>query len=637
MNPPKRTPQSRPAPAPKEEGGLVLDYAHLARLCLKHWKWLAGSVILGAIAGMLYGMSQMTIYSATSTILVEGQNMAPGFETVKTGKALGVDLIPTYVELLQNRELADRVVRKNKLNENPDFFGPDTAVPASEDYAGALLSNLTDVRRRPLTTLIDITVEHHDPKMAKLLADEMAQAAIEQARDETGTGVNALADSFQNEIVQMQKQLAEAENKVLDYQKTHPGGLGLEDNYNQSGKQVEELESQYNQKQTEVSLLRERYGENHPRLVEAEHEADQLREQLNRASDTTLSQGGTAVEYRQLSAQASSIREQLAQLQKAYQEANVTAHVSTPGISIAAPAQMPWGPIRPDKTKDVALGAFAGLLGGVAFILGLYFIDRSVRTVSQAESVLNTPVIAAVPILPETERKDGLPTYADPQSFVAESFRGLRASLLLHDRQNPLKTILVGSAIPGEGKSFCAANLAATFAQAGLKTLLIDGDLRLPTAHTYFSVEEKGVAGGFPAVLSGRLPLAKGVQPSLITNLDLLLTHQPAESPAELLSSPSLARMMQEAAAAYDRVVLDSAPLNAVSDTMLLLPHTDAILLVVRAGSTPASESKAALGRIHSSRQRALGLILNYLAPHTLKAYAYGYSYGQKPPTKNAK
>jgi Mrp family chromosome partitioning ATPase len=110
-----------------------------------------------------------------------------------------------------------------------------------------------------------------------------------------------------------------------------------------------------------------------------------------------------------------------------------------------------------------------------------------------------------------------------------------------------------------------------------------------------------------------------------------------ADSPAELLSGVRLPLLMDEVASKYDRVVIDSAPLNAVSDTMLVMPKADGILLVVRAALTPVSETKAALQRIYSSKMKPLGLILNYLAPHTLKSYSYGYSYGQKPKEQNAK
>ena len=227
----------------------------------------------------------------------------------------------------------------------------------------------------------------------------------------------------------------------------------------------------------------------------------------------------------------------------------------------------------------MGMGALAGLFCGACFILGVYFVDSSIRTVGQAESTLGLPVIAAIPILTESDGRSILPTFSDPQSFVAESFRGLRASLILHDRENPLKTILVGSAIPGEGKSFCAANLAVAFAQAGLKTLLIDADLRLPTLHTYFNIPAEEESTGFTDVLSGRSTLDSAVIASPIPTLSLLLTTVAAESPAELLSGIRLPLLMDEAAEKYDRIVVDSAPLNAVSDTMLIMQKADAVLL----------------------------------------------------------
>ena len=388
--------------------------------------------------------------------------------------------------------------------------------------------------------------------------------------------------------------------------------------------------------ENQVILLRERYGENHPKLIQAEQLANELQNQVNKAQDANLGEDKVSIGYNALKSESDSLKVQLQNMRKALNEADVTTHVANPGISVASEADLPIAPIRPSKSKSAAVGAFMGLIAGMCFIFGLYFIDGTIRTVSQAEGTLALPVIAAIPILTEIDGKSILPTFSDPQSFVAESFRGLRASLLLHDRENPLKTILVVSAVPGEGKSFCAANLAVAFAQAGLKTLLIDADLRLPTLHTYFNVPENKGNGGFANVLSGKQQLASAAITSPIPTLDLLLTINPADSPAEMLSSNRLPLLLDEVAAKYDRVVLDSAPLNAVSDTMLIMPKADAVLLVLRASSTPASESKSALQKIYSSKMKPLGLILNYLAPHTLKSYAYGYSYGQKPKEKNA-
>ena len=385
-----------------------------------------------------------------------------------------------------------------------------------------------------------------------------------------------------------------------------------------------------------MTLLKERYGENHPKLIQAEAILDQLRKDLARAQE-----GATAsyesIAYGELQSVAASDKLQYDNMLKDLDAAQVAVHVEAPAISVADEAQVYHAPVRPNKKEAVAIGGLAGLFCGLAFISGLYFIDHSIRTVAQAEAALSLPVIAAIPILTEKDGKTILPTFSDPQSFVAESFRGLRAALLLQDRVHPLKTILVASAIPGEGKSFCGANLAVAFAQAGLRTLLIDADLRLPTIHTYFNLSTNETSDGFTDVLSGQANLATAIIPSSLANLSLLLTTTPAESPAELLSGARLSALLGEAAKMYDRIVIDSAPLNAVSDTMLIMPDADAILLVVRASQTPASECKSALDKIYSSKMKPLGLILNYLPPHSLKTYAYGYSYGQKPKEKHTK
>jgi succinoglycan biosynthesis transport protein ExoP len=413
--------------------------------------------------------------------------------------------------------------------------------------------------------------------------------------------------------------------------------VGAGDGQSTNESALGDLNKQLSDAEEQVTLLEERYGPEHPKLIAAKELVEELREQLRKAQGTAVSGSGDVSDYASLKSNVDSYQAQLSAMLQELHTVQEQVSLQMPAISVEEEATMPYAPVRPNKPRIIATGGLIGLVCGLGFIMALYFMDSSLRTVSQAEATLGLPVIAAVPILTESDGRSVLPTYSDPHSFVAESFRGLRASLILHDREHPLKTVLVGSAIPGEGKSFCAANLAVAFAQAGLKTLLVDADLRLPTMHTYFNIGPTGAPGGFTEVLAGRTTLASAVVTSQIPNLFLLLTVDAADSPAELLSGIRLPLLLDEAAQAYDRIVIDSAPLNAVSDTMLILPKADAILLVVRAAQTPAGECKAALQKISSSNLKPLGLILNYLAAHTLKSYAYGYSYGQKPKEKNAK
>jgi polysaccharide biosynthesis transport protein len=636
MNPPRKTSSSRSSQE-KEAAPLSLDYDFLWRLCLKHWKWLAGGVLLGVIAGYGYAATQTSIYAAKATILIPARDTSlPGVEGDLGADVTSADMIKTYEQLLQTKELPARVVKSQHLNENAEFLGDGVNPPISEDAAAGMLADETTVRIRPLTRLIDITVEHHSPQMAELLANQLAQESILQQFEQKTGSASSASDYLQKEVDRLRQKVSDAEHALQDYQTLHKLSGPLDGADDAADLRLKDLNQEYINAQAQVTLLEERYGPEHPKLIQARAMVDELRDEVSKAQDDAQTSSIKNIDYNTLRSEAASARAQLDSTQKELLNTESAQHVAITGMRVTEEAQA-YGPVRPNKTKAVALGGFVGLLCGMGFVLGLYFLDSSIRTVSQAESVLGLPVIAAVPILTEEDGRSVLPTFSDPQSFVAESFRGLRASLILHDRENPLKTILVASAIPGEGKSFCAANLAVAFAQAGLKTLLIDADLRLPTLHTYFNVPSSEESSGFTDVLAGRATLATAVVASPIPTLGLLLTTTAADSPAELLSGIRLPLLMDEAAQLYDRIVIDTAPLNAVSDTMLIMQKADAILLVVRAAQTPASESKSALQKISSGKMKPLGLILNYLAPHTLKSYAYGYSYGQKPKEKNAK
>jgi polysaccharide biosynthesis transport protein len=635
MNPARKTSPSR-GTQEKETAPLSLDYDHLWRLCLKHWKWLAGGIVAGLFLGFFYAASQISIYEAKATILVPAKDPnASGGDDVGQPDVTSGDMIKTFEQLLQTRELPERVVKSEHLNENPDFL-PGGMTSVSEDTATTMLAEDVTVHIRPFTRLIDITVDHQSPKMAEFLANRLAQESILQDFEQRTGGSSTYSDQLQKEVARLRQKLLESKRALEEYQSAHNMGGTIDDPEDVGDLRLKDLNQQYINAQTQVTLLQERYGPEHPKLIQAKQLMEELRNEVSKAQEDAMTSSGKNIEYSTLKSEVEEDQAQLDNTSKELDTIQSSAHVEISGISVAQEAEA-YGPVRPNKIKLVALGGFGGLICGLGFIMGLYFVDTSLRTVSQAEGALSLPVIAAIPILTESDGRSILPTYSDPQSFVAESFRGLRASLILHDRENPLKTVLVVSAIPGEGKSFCGANLAVAFAQAGLKTLLIDADLRLPTLHTYFNLPSNEAGNGFPDVLAGRATLATAVVPSPIPTLELLLTTAAADSPAELLSGIRLPRLMDEAAGKYDRIVIDSAPLNAVSDTMLIMPKADAILLVIRAAQTPMSECKSALQKIYSSKMKPLGLILNYLAPHTLKSYAYGYSYGQKPKEKYAK
>jgi polysaccharide biosynthesis transport protein len=332
-------------------------------------------------------------------------------------------------------------------------------------------------------------------------------------------------------------------------------------------------------------------------------------------------------------------------------------------VSIAEHATLPYGPASPDPVKAIALGLLGGLAAGLAFVYGADALDRSLKTVDEAESYLDLPVLSAVPeTVPEKKaansNRAGTPesrlTYRlvaeAPEGPVAESFRNLRACLSLLGPEAERKVFLFTSALPNEGKSFASANYALALAQQGHRVLLIDGDLRRPNLHKIFldAAQTSGPQNevqGIVDFLVGETNLEEATRPVLARDVDvaskdrsgdgkfttstggqlsILAGGRRAPNPAELLSGHSFGELIAEAGRLYDRVVVDSAPLIAVSDTLLMMPYVQTVTLVVRAAKTPRNAIQRAISLLATAGARPAGIILNRL-PHRRGAGHYYY------------
>ena len=245
-------------------------------------------------------------------------------------------------------------------------------------------------------------------------------------------------------------------------------------------------------------------------------------------------------------------------------------------------------------------------------MLGLYALDNSIRTIDQAERAFGLPSLGAIP----KQRKVGLRETphllaTQPQSAVAEAFSALRTTLLIGNKAGAPKTILFASAVPAEGKTFCAINYAVALAQQGFRTLLIDADLRLPSlARAFFGGEQPR---GMTDLLAGNCVVADVVLATDIENLSVLPAGPVVRHSAALVGNADLVELLRSARQGFDRVVIDTAPVHAVSETVFFAPHVDAICLVVRAGHTPAAAVARALQKLRQSGARVAGIVLNGL------------------------
>jgi capsular exopolysaccharide synthesis family protein len=282
------------------------------------------------------------------------------------------------------------------------------------------------------------------------------------------------------------------------------------------------------------------------------------------------------------------------------------------------------GPIRPSAMKKWTQCLLGGAAIGVGLALLMFFMDTSMKTVDQVEGITGVGVIAAIPKLSLNARASVLVTNEERSGIVAESFRSLRASLTLHRINENARTFLFTSSMPSEGKTFCSSNFAVTLAQQGFNTLFIDADLRKPGGSIVFFGENR--KPGLSEVLLRTCSMKNAIVPTHIDNLQIMTAGGRAPNPSELLTFENIDRVLKEALEKYDRVVIDSAPLLAVSDTLLIAPHIDLCTLVVRAFITPKKMVMRAIKSLEETKTSPAGLILNFLPSGRGGYYAYYYS-----------
>jgi capsular exopolysaccharide synthesis family protein len=212
----------------------------------------------------------------------------------------------------------------------------------------------------------------------------------------------------------------------------------------------------------------------------------------------------------------------------------------------------------------------------------------------------------------------------DPKSPISEQYRTIRTNIQYSSIDNEMHTLMVTSSGPGEGKSTSAANLAVVFAQLGKKVLLVDADLRKPTAHRTFGVNN---LFGFTTVLTKQATLGKTVIETEEKDLFILTSGPVPPNPAELLSSKSMEQFIEEAKEIFDYVIFDTPPLLAVADPQIIANKVDGSIFVVSSGKTEIELAKKAKELLENAQSKLLGVVLNN---KEMKSNDYYYYYGTK-------
>ena len=484
---------------------------------------------------------------------------------------------------------------------------------------------------------------------AKLRADMDAAADRLQAfreehpipgldeRDSASSGANQLGN-LNTQLSQAKSERLRLEAEYEAFKKFDPedpdalAGIGRSTRADEVLSSIRSLQV----KELEFARLKERYGPKHPVYKETEQEVASLKGNLadavnsagqaleksyhvaleneaklqgevNQARTVAVGVEGIRARFDVLKREAEAARELHATVDKRLRETTLASAVAASSVSWAEPPFVPEKASKPNKKVLLPVAAFAGALMGGFLLVGLELADGRVRDSAAAARATGTPLLASLPVL-ASGREGDMVLLSDPASPVAEAFRRLRAVLSPSPAKPDARTVLFVSAGPGEGRSLCAVNYAASLAVQGQRTLLLDADMRRPGLSRK---HVNGTSGGLGDYLEGKADPASACYPTSLPNLYLLSSGPMRNDAAELLSGTRFPVLLEDAYRWFDAVVIDSPPVLAASDALAISRYADRICMVVRQNAGERRNLRKAAELVRSAGGNLIGFVWN--------------------------
>ena len=277
-------------------------------------------------------------------------------------------------------------------------------------------------------------------------------------------------------------------------------------------------------------------------------------------------------------------------------------------------------PVKPKRLFSILAGILIGLILGIAQAFVRNYFDDKISSKKELEDLTTLPIYG---LLPEVKKKNiGIEVLDDPKSPYAEAHRSLRTNLQFTQNKNQSHVILVSSTIMGEGKSTTVANLSAIFNLAGYKCIVINLDLRKPTLHKFFNVDN---SVGMSTYLSGKNEIDEIIYPSQYENLDIITSGPIPPNPSELIMTDRMKELIEALRERYDYIFIDSAPLGLVTDTMNVMPYVDISLIIFRENYSKKAFVKDLGSLVERHGLKHIGVVLN---GSSMSGGSYGYGYG---------
>ena len=607
-------------------------------LLLRKWTWL---LILGGVLGgtvsYVYSRLQPDLYQTSTKIMVSA------------AQDQGNDY---YYSPYNDVQLAQSYAQ---------IFNSESMMQMLSQKLGYPVNNVV-VTSKPDSQVIILTASNGDPKRAVDVANTLVGVFIDYTKSLQDERFKSTEDSLNKQIAQVQGQITSLQTEMsnvsqntLETQKQQ---------IDEQSKQIEKMLSSTNDEVIQIESQLEIFIPTPavtntpapswiiptatpvpvatPTLSPADtvkyKELQTRRNQLNEMRTLFQQAYGNLLVLRQQSNTDPALRQ--AQIQNtlalyqqiysslltSYENVRLSRLRSTPNIIQIAKARLPDEPVSPQPVRSGMMGTLAGIFitGAIAFLLE--YLDDTFKTPEDVTQRLHVPVIG---LIGEFERRKSKKRVLEPGVFVAnnplspvtEAFRTLRTNLDFASVDKPIKTLVVTSTGPSEGKSTMAVNLAAVIAQGGRKVILLDADLRRPSIHLYLGIpNRKGLTNLFrdPNELSSVISEFGNPPMSVITS------GEQAPNPSELLASERMEKILSKLSDMYDIVIIDTPP-AIISDSIALSPKVDGVLIVIEPGGTRIGPAQVLMEHLQRAGARVIGVVLNPISRRS--SYGYYSSY----------
>ncbi|MEI1738949.1 polysaccharide biosynthesis tyrosine autokinase [Acinetobacter baumannii] len=502
------------------------------------------------------------------------------------------------------------------------------SIPAA---VNAISSNYSVAERGKLTGILGLSYQGQDQEhITKVLNAILATYSAQNIERRSAESAQTLK-FLDEQLPDLKKQLDDAERQFNKFRQQYNTVDVTKESelYLTQSITLETKKAELEQKQAEMAA---KYTAEHPAMREINGQLGAINKQIGELNSTLKQLPDVQRQYLQLYREVEVKTQLYTALLNSYQQLRIAKAGEIGNVRIVDTAVEPIKPIKPQKFQILILSLFLGGFIGTLVALLRNMLRTGIKDSGQIENELDLPVYATVPRSPIQEsrikilkKKKSIPILAVKNSddIAIESLRSIRTAIHFALANAKNNIIMIAGPSPEVGKSFISTNLATIFAQGDKRVLLIDADMRRGYMHKYFDVDVKP---GLSELLSGQADLQKVLHKTQVTNLDVITRGKSPTNPSEILSSNQFKELLEQLQSQYDHIIIDTPPVLAVTDGIIISQYTGVNLIVARYAKSQIKELELTLNRFEQAGVKVNGFILNDIQ-RASAGYGYGYNY----------